>query len=66
MKAEGIINSKLDNFAVNLRDYQFVRFYASKIEIVFNLWALILKFDNNGNLLYREVRDLAVTIDSGD
>jgi hypothetical protein len=64
--AEAIINSKLDNFSVSLRDYQFARFYKNTIVIYFNLWKLILEFDNNGNLIDEHVEDLAVSVSYDD
>ncbi|MGC9115782.1 MAG: hypothetical protein ACP5HH_07285 [Fervidicoccaceae archaeon] len=61
--AESIINHKLDDLTVNLKDYQFARFYPFKIEIVYNLWKLILKFDVNNNLFDKEVENLAITVE---
>jgi hypothetical protein len=64
--AEAIINSKLDNFSVSLKDYQFARFYKSSIVIYFSLWKLALRFDDNGNLIGEQVEDLAVSVSYDD
>jgi DNA polymerase II large subunit len=63
-KAEMIINHRLPDFAVNLRDYQFVRFFKSSIVIYYNLWKLVLRFDEVGNLISNEVEDLAIAVES--
>jgi hypothetical protein len=62
--AESVINTKLPDFSVNLKDYQFARFYKSSIVIYYNLWKLILRFDENGNLISNEVEDLAIAVES--